>query len=435
MEQAEDIGFTFDPHPFLNGLKAVNKGLDNLGDRTVSATKSMGKAFTGALLKVEGIKLAIKGAFSVMKQYMPEIGRSFDIAKDVFLKNLLWPLRQAVAPFLQKMLDWVRDNRAAFVKWGQVLANVFKVVIQFAKTLWGAVKQVFDIVKSLTGSLFKGGLAEGINVILTKVAVLVSWIGMGVERVLNWIGSMAAPLAPIVEGFKVIGEAIMQFASGAFNSFMQVLEGQGFKDAVTAMAKAFKDLCEALFGGDRGKMWGKLGEVLGYLAGTAFKLAIDALTVAFTVIAKVIDGLMAAVKWLQDFFSNDPYKVGKALGLSDADAKQYAKMATVQQAVTTPGSAENKALVAKAAEIPGGTAGLQRAGILPSGAPSGGAGDNYRSMMGLVSGASVTINVTAPPGADPRAYGAALGAGAAQSLDKAAQDAVNRALAAGGKTP
>jgi len=261
VSSGEDVGFTFDPQPFLGGLKQVSQGLGRLGDRTVAATKSMGHAFMGALLKVEAIKYALKGAFNGMKQYMPEIDKTFSIAKDIFLKNLLWPLRQAIAPYLQKLLDWVRDNRAAFVKWGAVLANVFKVAVALVKTLWGALKNIISLFQPFINKIFKGGLSDFVNLILTKIAMLVAWLGVGIER-------LSAKAGPIIKDVISIVTNIANAVWTAATNFFKALGDLQIGATVSGFFKAIKDMTESK---DFQKLAGTIGTLAGQIAGEVWR--------------------------------------------------------------------------------------------------------------------------------------------------------------------
>ena len=127
----DDVAFGYDPRPFMKGLGVVTKGLGNL---TKKVTHVAGQITRRFLM----VGVAIKAGQALMRkfsQHIPEVGRAFNIAGQVFFKNFFWPLRRMLMPMLQRMLDWVRDHRTLFVKWGTVLANIFKVIINLGKQL------------------------------------------------------------------------------------------------------------------------------------------------------------------------------------------------------------------------------------------------------------------------------------------------------------
>lgn len=292
MNDADDIGFTFDPLPFLNGLKAVSSGIEKLGDRTVAATKSMGKSFQGALLKVEAIKIALRAGIATIKHYMPEIGKTLEISKDIFFKNFLWPLRKAIAPFLQYLLTWVRDNRASFVKWGQVLANVFKVVVTIVKAFWTVLKSVWEAMKPIFGK----SLSDAVNVILTKIAVMASYIGFALGEVVKWAAEMAPGLEPIAEAFGMIVKAVADFAGGAIIGFLETLKTGKFEEALGRMADSFKKLVAAIFGENGELDWANFGENFGAKFADALEGICNLLGLAF-------DGVTALVNATKDLFA------------------------------------------------------------------------------------------------------------------------------------
>jgi len=274
--QVEDVGFTFDPKPFLNGLNQVSGGLQKL-------EKGIGKAFTAAALKVAAIGLAVKGAFSVMKQYIPEIGKSFEFAKDIFFKNFFWPIRQYIAPMLQKMLDWVRDHRALFVKWGGTVVSIFKIVTTFAKGVWSILMAIVNAIKPFIQNFFKGGLADMVNLLLTKLAVLVSWITQGIATLIN------QAKGPLGEIFGLMSDIVGQVWKFVKHLFTANAQGKSIRDV-------FKNVAEAI-----GLAFKVVLEIVDkLLAGINASQLTDAMT-PINGVAAALKGLM---KSLDDLFSS-----------------------------------------------------------------------------------------------------------------------------------
>lgn len=288
-EDDGDIGFTFDPKPFLRGVDAAEGGVRRLGRSSSDAAHGMSKAFEWALLKVEGLKLMAKGLVGVVKQYVPELGKSFGIAKDIVLKNFLWPLRQAMGPYIQGMLNWVRDNRGEFVKWGQTAANVFGALMNGAKALWNAAKPILQI--------FTGGkLSDEVNLLTTKFAVVVAYLAKGVSKVVGWVADVAPSLKPIVDGFKTIGDVIMAFTGGVLKGFFDTISTPSFKKAIGDLADAFKRLVDTIFGPKSIDGAAKLGEFFGKISGSALKLAIEGVAYVLNGIATTIQGIRDAIE-------------------------------------------------------------------------------------------------------------------------------------------
>jgi hypothetical protein len=322
--EQEDIGFTFDPQPFLRGLKSVEGGLQHLGDRTVKATQSMGKAFMWAQLKAQAIAGLLKGAFATMKTYMPEIDRAISISKDIFLKNFLWPLRQAIAPYLQKLLDWVRDNRAMFVKWGAVVANVFKVAIVLVKGLWTMLKSLILIFQPLQRMLFKGGIGDFVNLLLTKVAVLLAWITDSFSQLTVLIRPILDDIISIVDNLvKIVWDSL----KGFFEEISKAKIGEGIKlffDTLKEIAasKEFHDFVVSFL------------ELIGKIAATAWDLAVSffkgvkesTLGTAVKTLANAFTKLFNAVKDLLDnpkvkkFLDGVAEWLGQTVGTGLADS-------------------------------------------------------------------------------------------------------------------
>jgi hypothetical protein len=225
MGDDDDVGFRFDPKPFLKGVNDAAGGIKSLGETTSKIASGMGKAFQWALVKVEALKIIGRSALGTVKEFLPELGKTFNIAKDIFFKNFLWPLRQAIAPYLQKLLDWVRDNRTVFVKWGAVVANIFKVVVSIVKDLWGVLVSVAKAIAPIV----KGDISAFVNLLLTKVAVLVAWIAGGISSL---ISAVKGPVGEVLLDIAALAKNVWDFVSGLFKA----------NDHAKSMATFFKDI-------------------------------------------------------------------------------------------------------------------------------------------------------------------------------------------------
>jgi hypothetical protein len=240
----EDIILTFDSKPMERGLdkaearvetfaeevektsrnmkpidpykkKKMKKEADEAEKNVKQKSKSMGLSL-GKLAIVGGL---VAGAIGLIKKAIdgiPEIGMTFKAMGRIISRNLLWPLRKQLIPILQKVLDWTRNNRGMFVKWGSVILNIFISL----KTIFGA---VLRIVKSLINGLKKSlkGLADFAKKDIVDV------INILVFKLTALFLILEQKLSPI---FEFIGEGLGEIAT-IFGEFFKELEDIGVIDA------------------------------------------------------------------------------------------------------------------------------------------------------------------------------------------------------------
>jgi phage-related protein len=326
---ADSTVFNFDVSPFLSGLKRVGDGMDRMSDKARSmgqvVTRSVGSALNGLILKVGGLFAAFKGLGAVLRE-MPEVGEAFGIAKDVFLKNLLWPLRQQVMPMLQGLLDWTRDNRAQFVRWGVAVANVFSSVVVSARVLWDVFKGLVETVAGAFQRAFHTNFKsfdEFVNVLSFKVSAVVIFIGMLAEE-------LTRKMAPALEWVIETGASVLDFfvkLGGAWltankngDSLWTVFDKikgilvlvadavraawEGFKEGflsssiteamtpITKIADSFERILKALGLGDTDGVRGAF-KALGSFLGTAFQATL-------VVVAELLSGIAGSLETIKD---------------------------------------------------------------------------------------------------------------------------------------
>lgn len=273
----KDIDLAFDPSTFLRGFKKMETQSQHTNENMIKHTKKTNFHFeklTQAVSNVSkklimsavGIFAAFKGLKGLLNS-MPEIGQAFGIAKDIFLKNLLWPLRQAVMPLLKKLLDWVRDNRAQFVKWGMVLRNVFSVVVM-------AVKGVIDVAKSLTAAFFSffnavfgtkiKSMEEFLNLLTFKLAVALEYFKILFANIFgnSDTKTFMSDMGEILSGLLKLGGSAL---SGLFKGFSENIGNAA--TPIAAIAKSIHSLIgdlsdgkDDLKGWENG--WAAIGKVL-----------------------------------------------------------------------------------------------------------------------------------------------------------------------------
>jgi phage-related protein len=247
---AEDVAFTFNPRPIVDGVKQIEGKMSQMvkgfANTTKKMTKSVSRGIVRAVRFIGTMFLAVKGVGKLIKE-MPEIGQAFGIAKDIIFKNLLWPLRKEIMPLLQKMLDWVRDHRAMFVKWGQAIANIFRVVVLFVNRFIDTVKQMMNAL----GSIFKGifgdqirTVSDFINIMLFKIASMVEFIGLLIEPIFDFFKRFLSEVGPpLLDLARVLVE-------GLFSSALSLLEGimTGLGDIEVPLGNIVRDITKFVDG-------------------------------------------------------------------------------------------------------------------------------------------------------------------------------------------
>lgn len=249
--------FSFNIDPLLDGIGKVGAGFDRMQSSAKalgqSVSKSLGSAVNGLILKIGALFAAFKSVGAVLRE-MPEVGEAFGVAKDVFLKNLLWPLRQQVMPMLQSMLDWVRDNRAQFVKWGVTVANVFRAGAVAARTLWDVFKGLAVTMGDTFQRAFKTNFKtfdEFVNVLSFKVSAVIVYMGLLAKQTVSelrpafdWVVGVASD----VIGFFVDLASAWASANSSGDSLWTVMDslGSALSKVGTFVASAVKGFREGL---------------------------------------------------------------------------------------------------------------------------------------------------------------------------------------------
>lgn len=266
---AEEV-FTFDPSDFMAGLGKVASGITGIANGAKDMAKNVSKGVMNAAAKIGLLSLAFKGIKSAISE-MPEIGKTFGIAKDIFMKNLLFPLRQAVFPMLQKFLDWVRDNRAMFVKWGQVLVGIFHSVV-------GAVGKVIDVGKKLFGVFF-GFINRVFGTNIKNLEDLLNVLTFKFAVIMEFLKSMVGPLIDFLSPIAIlVGETLVN----AFGVFSNIISGvfsgmTGIGDTVKSIVKSITDITRGLAnanssGSSLMTVVKTIGEIFGKIVGFVGKI-------------------------------------------------------------------------------------------------------------------------------------------------------------------
>lgn len=229
-----DLGFTFDTSFFDKGIKKVMGGFGQMETEASTVAKGVSIGLTAVIGKL-GLLFAGFKTIKTALLNMPEVGQAFGIAKDVFMKNLLYPLRKEIFPLLQKMLDWVRDSRGKFVKWGQHLANVFRAVVQGVKNIIEFVKRMSIIVSGFAEKIFGDrikSIEDIFNLVVFKIAVVVQFVSLLIEQLGGLFSGFFSGLGDIAIPLKGIGQSLGDFLS----IFTQANdEGDSFKSVLSSI--------------------------------------------------------------------------------------------------------------------------------------------------------------------------------------------------------
>jgi len=208
MANNDDATFTFDTKAMQEFFSKMGNGMDSLSKNMKGFGNMVSGGVKKGLLAIGKLGIAFVGIKKLIGQ-IPEIGQTFKIAGDIAMRNFLWPLRKMLMPMLQGILNWVRDNRAMFVKWGQHLANIFKGVITIIKGVFTAVKSVIDGIMKGVFKAFGGtvkSLDEFMNIMTFKFNALMMFFSMILNEIGKAVGSFfegfldtASPVIDIIQ--------------------------------------------------------------------------------------------------------------------------------------------------------------------------------------------------------------------------------------------
>lgn len=250
---SEDIQLTFDPSVFLSNMDRITQSMENFSrqgietfnrmnetlenmpngaretqrqtQKTKNNTKEIAlgvkKAFGGLTLLANKLKLGFDIAKKVITS-IPEVAMTFKAVGDIIKKNLLWPLRKELIPVLQRLLDWTRNNRAMFVKWGGVIVNIFKSLKVLFKvvfnTLKALTKGLMDSITGLTKFASKD-ITQTINLLIFKLTALFLVLEAKLTPVFEFLGKELDGITNLfVDFFKSLKDI------GALDAFFKILK-------------------------------------------------------------------------------------------------------------------------------------------------------------------------------------------------------------------
>lgn len=303
-----DVSFTFDTRQFENGINTIDKGMKGLKVGAIKMASAVAVGMTAATAVIGVFKIALKGARKVladMARGMPELGKAFKIAKDIFMKNFLYPIRKAIMPMLQKMLDWVRDHRSMFVKWGNIVVGIFKTILQIGRKVVAMIRRIWESAARILSHVF-GTEIRRINDLMNIMAFKIS----------ATIIFLSALLKPLFEKIGAIAETIAKFGIQAVKDFFEgfIAGAPGAGEAIDRVLASLKNLFDTLIDiNEETGIFTKFFKTIGSLVGFTFVQAL--LNVEFVIqsivflLKKMTAGAQLAFEALRFGKKRDPIAI------------------------------------------------------------------------------------------------------------------------------
>lgn len=323
----EDIGLLFDNSSFIRGFDAIDRRLKGMAGHMGSLGRVMTFSIMKAEIAVHALGAAWRGIGNVIQQQMPEVGAVFGTVKDIFFRNFLFPLRQQVLPLLQRLLDWTREHRAAFVQWGQTAVAAFQLVWNIVSSGFALLKRFWEGIQGAVFRIFgiqAKNFSEAINMVIFKISVVANAASILLEPIIDGLAKFISAILPPLAG---ILEDLAKIAWAALSGFIE-----GISKHAPELAAAFQDLGKAFHAAFTPEVLAVLRqvfEILGEATILAITTAIELLAKAFQLLADVIDALQGKkVDW-SNLIPHGPvfdtlYKVSGQIGTAVADAVRAA---------------------------------------------------------------------------------------------------------------
>ncbi|MBD3277831.1 MAG: hypothetical protein GF388_05995 [Candidatus Aegiribacteria sp.] len=293
-----------------------------------NVSKGMTRGFGRVLRRIGAMAagfFAIRGALNKM----PGVMRAMSSIGDVIFKNLLWPLRKRLMPILQRIADWVTDNRDTLIRIGETIVKVFQ-------SVWKIIKAVFKVIRAVVRSFLKlvglykettRDLGTILSMIQFKFALVANFIDLladkmisGLQRFNRWAQENLIPVfEKIGNAFQTIWEkGLKPFGQGVgegFKFFVPGLENlwgfsqkrlQGIKKQFGDLRNqdVFPELPDNFFSKIAGGAGKGLGGAFGIIAISLMATFSGVLTIVegiLIAINAVVDAVQATVEWLKDW--------------------------------------------------------------------------------------------------------------------------------------
>lgn len=267
----------------MNKMDAQNKSASKSGMLAMGAAVALGNIMTQGFNKLMG----------KMGSAIPALGQTLDQAGTVIFNNLFKPLSDILMPLLQKLMNWVRDNRTGFVQLGSVISSAFKLLFSVVSTVFGIIKRIaekfFSAVTGGAKASFKG-VADFFNMLLLKISFIIQFVLMLVEPVIDMIADLFIWL-----GKNVIGP----FFSGFIDGMMEMF------GPIDSLTDAFGEVWEALktigswFSGEGSiiaDFFKFIGKISGAVLVAPLRMAKEAVILLFNAFAMLVKGIDYLIK-------------------------------------------------------------------------------------------------------------------------------------------
>jgi len=273
----DPLDLTFDTDSFKQSVDKMTETFNKFSDsmqkkdtkrgnemkmNAKATAKGMMQAF-GKLAMIGGIFVAAFQGLKKVVSAIPEIGMTFKIAGEIFMRNFIWPLRKMLIPLLNQFLAWVRNSRTLFIAWGSILANIFKVIFITIKSAITLIKTLFSSFLKGLNDMYKGAfgnLTDLVNMILFKIAMVIAFITAKIQPLMEVLGTIFAKLVKIVANF----------VKGFVEGFLEVANNLGTMEKLKGLLEGISTILEGLEPAFKG-----LGKIIGTTIGVAFNLVIN----------------------------------------------------------------------------------------------------------------------------------------------------------------
>jgi len=186
-----------------------------------------------------------------------------------------------------------------FLRWGMVIANVFRVIIAVVKSVMDFLKKMFDRfaagVKKVFGGTVKS-VTEILNLLLFKAAVILT----GVQVLLE----------PFITRLVDVFVLLVKYGKAFFDGFMRGVSG--ISEPIGELIVAFQDLFDALselFGGGESSQILAFFKAIGHILGFVIKTAIEAILVAIRGIIADVKGASVIIDYLMGKITKEQMKI------------------------------------------------------------------------------------------------------------------------------
>jgi len=300
-------------------FRDTKKGSEEVKKENQTSVKNFSdnsKSMIGALTKRVGALAAAYMSVRAAMKYIPEIGRAFQHAGDIMMRSLFWPIRKVLIPLLQKMLDWVREHRIMFVRWGVNIANAFRVVITVVKGVIGLVKTFVNSFigrfEAIFGKVTKS-MGDIANIVMFKITVVAQYLIALLQPVFSMLGDMFA------KGIENVANFFQGFAEG-FGETAPMFKD--FENSLSRILTLFDRITM------KGGVMTQMIKDFGTVSGQILKLAVSGFGQLLDSLISAIEGSIVSIDYWKAWYNDDVKKMEVLKKEHDALIKEHDKRAT-----------------------------------------------------------------------------------------------------------